>query len=93
MSELYPLLFTPVLKDYIWGGRALETRFGRKLPPGVVAESWEIAAHKDGESIIDKKIKKILRKTLLKGKDRLNEQELDSLEEAKNQIKKMMNLI
>ena len=23
MNKLYPLLFTPVLKDYIWGGRNL----------------------------------------------------------------------
>ena len=41
----YPLLFRPVLKDYLWGGRNLETRLGRRLPAeGVVAESWEIAA-------------------------------------------------
>jgi mannose-6-phosphate isomerase len=56
MSEdshrLYPLLFTPVLKDYVWGGRNLERLLGRRLPAGRVAESWEIAAHKDGESIV-----------------------------------------
>ncbi len=46
--NLYPLLFEPVLKDYIWGGRNLETVLGRKLPPGRIAESWEIAAHPDG---------------------------------------------
>lgn len=46
--KLYPLLFEPVLKDYIWGGRNLETVLGRKLPPGQIAESWEIAAHADG---------------------------------------------
>ncbi|WP_420644477.1 type I phosphomannose isomerase catalytic subunit [Candidatus Leptofilum sp.] len=46
--ELYPLLFEPVLKDYIWGGRNLE-KLGRKLPAeGVIAESWEIAGHEDG---------------------------------------------
>lgn len=51
--ELYPLTFTPVLKDYIWGGRNLE-HLGRKLPPdGVIAESWEIAAHEDGTSIVN----------------------------------------
>lgn len=49
MSHIYyPLLFEPVLKDYIWGGRHLE-QLGRQLPPtGVIAESWEIAGHKDG---------------------------------------------
>ncbi|MCA9918834.1 MAG: class I mannose-6-phosphate isomerase [Anaerolineales bacterium] len=47
-TELYPLLFEPVLKDYIWGGRNLE-KLGRKLPAeGVIAESWEIAGHEDG---------------------------------------------
>lgn len=47
-TDLYPLLFEPVLKDYIWGGRNLE-KLGRELPPeGVIAESWEIAGHKDG---------------------------------------------
>jgi mannose-6-phosphate isomerase len=51
--NLYPLTFTPVLKDYIWGGRNLE-RLGRTLPPaGVIAESWEIAAHEDGTSIVN----------------------------------------
>lgn len=46
-NELYPLLFEPVLKDYIWGGRNLE-KLGRALPPTVLAESWEIAGHEDG---------------------------------------------
>ncbi|MAU00730.1 MAG: mannose-6-phosphate isomerase [Anaerolineaceae bacterium] len=47
-QDLYPLLFEPILKDYIWGGRNLE-KLGRKLPPeGVIAESWEIAGHEDG---------------------------------------------
>jgi len=50
---LYPLTFTPVFKDYIWGGRNL-AKMGRDLPPeGVIAESWEIAAHKDGTSLVE----------------------------------------
>lgn len=44
-KNLYPLTFDPVFKDYIWGGRNLETRLGRTLPPGIVAESWEISGH------------------------------------------------
>mgnify|MGYP000858913339 FL=1 len=51
-EPLYPLLFEPVLKDYIWGGRNLAERLGRDLPPGRVAESWEIAAHEDGTSVV-----------------------------------------
>lgn len=51
-TTAYPLLFEPVLKPYVWGGRNLERLFGRDLPPGVIAESWEIAAHRDGASTI-----------------------------------------
>lgn len=48
MSELYPLLFEPVYKHYIWGGRNLE-KLGKDLPDvEKVAESWEISAHDDG---------------------------------------------
>lgn len=48
MADLYPLLFEPVLKNYIWGGRNLE-KLGRKIPKDEkVAESWEISAHEDG---------------------------------------------
>ncbi|MBE7528442.1 MAG: class I mannose-6-phosphate isomerase [Chloroflexi bacterium] len=52
MSErVYPMTFAPVLKDYIWGGRRLE-QLGRLLPPGNIAESWEIAAHEDGVTAV-----------------------------------------
>jgi mannose-6-phosphate isomerase len=50
-KQLYPLIFKPVLKDYIWGGRNLE-KLGRTLPPGKTAESWEIAAHEDGTAVV-----------------------------------------
>lgn len=48
---LYPLKFEPVYKDYIWGGRNIE-KFGRTLPQGKVAESWDLACHPDGVSIV-----------------------------------------
>ena len=52
-DQLYPLLFTPVLKDYIWGGRNLAAKLGRDLPPDQnIAESWEIAAHPDGTAVV-----------------------------------------
>jgi mannose-6-phosphate isomerase len=51
MTTLYPLLFAPVLKDYIWGGRNLE-KLGRDLPDGITAESWEIAGHPDGTTAV-----------------------------------------
>ena len=52
MNDLYPLTFDPVLKDYIWGGRNLE-KFGRELPDGIIAESWDIAGHEDGTSVVN----------------------------------------
>lgn len=44
-ERIYPLTFEPQLRPYLWGGRNLETLLGRDLPPGPVAESWEISAH------------------------------------------------
>jgi len=39
----YPLLFDPLLKPKVWGGRTLE-RFGKTLPAGeLIGESWELA--------------------------------------------------
>jgi len=52
MTALYPLRFSPVFKDYPWGGRALAERLGRVIPDGIVAESWEIAAHPHGTTPI-----------------------------------------
>lgn len=43
MTSPYPLLFRPIYKDKVWGGRALE-RFGKTLPPAMnIGESWELA--------------------------------------------------
>lgn len=43
-QTLYPLAFTPYFKTVMWGGRKLETVFGRTLPDdhSPVGESWEI---------------------------------------------------
>lgn len=48
---LYPFKFKPVYKNYIWGGRSLE-RFRNDLPEGIVAESWEVSSHPDGQSAV-----------------------------------------
>lgn len=50
---LYPLTFTPALRDYLWGGRNLERLYGRQLPPGPTAESWEISAHPTASTVVD----------------------------------------
>lgn len=43
---------SPVFKDYLWGGNRLVTEFGKECDYDVVAESWELSAHKAGNSII-----------------------------------------
>jgi mannose-6-phosphate isomerase len=50
MNKLYPLLFKPVYKDYIWGGNRIAQRYGRSGTPAVCAESWEIADRPEGMS-------------------------------------------
>lgn len=49
---LYPLKFKPLYKDYVWGGRNL-AMLGKALPEeGIVAESWEVACHKNGSNVV-----------------------------------------
>lgn len=50
----YPLLFTPVLKQTIWGGRRLGSKLNKSLgPESDYAESWEIVDHGDEQSVIE----------------------------------------
>jgi mannose-6-phosphate isomerase len=56
MMEPYPLTFEPLLKEKVWGGRALE-RFGKQVPQNVlIGESWELAdlprSIANGQSVI-----------------------------------------
>lgn len=50
IPDLY--LLSPAYKDYLWGGTRLVTQFGKKSPYDITAESWELSAHKDGQSRI-----------------------------------------
>jgi len=53
MTPLYPLVFQPVLKRYLWGGRRLGNVLGKPIGEGNdYAESWEIADHENGQSIV-----------------------------------------
>jgi mannose-6-phosphate isomerase len=53
MVKLYPLTFQPIFKERIWGGRKLETLYGKALPFGrPVGESWEICDRPGDESVI-----------------------------------------
>ncbi|MGL5956429.1 MAG: type I phosphomannose isomerase catalytic subunit [Brevinema sp.] len=47
--KLYPMLFSSVFKEKVWGGRALETVLGKELPSTqLYGESWEVSAHENG---------------------------------------------
>ena len=53
MSTLYPLKFTPILKEKIWGGNKIETFLKHKISPlENCGESWEISGIVDDESVV-----------------------------------------
>lgn len=47
-----PLKLIPPIKDYIWGGTRLRDEYGKQSNLERLAESWELACHNDGSSII-----------------------------------------
>src|SRR4051794_6915105 len=48
------LRFLPLYQERVWGGRALETALGRKLPNGeFVGESWEIVDRTEAQSFVE----------------------------------------
>jgi mannose-6-phosphate isomerase len=50
---LYPLTFTPIFKERVWGGRELERLYQKQLPPNVpIGESWEISDRPGDASVI-----------------------------------------
>ncbi len=51
--NVYPLIFEPIFKPKIWGGRKLETLLGKRLPPDrPIGESWELADLEDDQSVV-----------------------------------------
>ncbi|MBM7684347.1 type I phosphomannose isomerase catalytic subunit [Defluviitalea raffinosedens] len=49
---LYPLKLDPVYKEPIWGGKKLREIFDKDIPSDTTGESWEIACHENGTSIV-----------------------------------------
>ena len=48
-----PLLFKPIFMERIWGGRRLQSEFGKKLPAQKrIGESWEIADRPEAQSVV-----------------------------------------
>ena len=53
MSELYPLKFEAALKEKVWGGNALVSRYNKKSTGSLkIGESWELSAVADYQSVI-----------------------------------------
>ena len=50
---IYPMKLRAPLKDYLWGGTRLKTEYGKETSLAKVAESWELACHKEDQSIIE----------------------------------------
>lgn len=48
-----PLRFQPIFMERVWGGRELQTRLGKKLPPGPpIGESWEVVDRPEACSLV-----------------------------------------
>ena len=52
MDRLVPVRLLPAFKDYLWGGTKLKEWYNKKSDLDIVAESWELSCHKDGQSIV-----------------------------------------
>lgn len=46
------VLLKPAYKDYLWGGNRLKDLFNKENDLGIIAESWELSAHPDGQSTV-----------------------------------------
>ncbi len=53
-AELYPLKFTPIYRERIWGGNALRDVLHRALPETAspIGEAWELADRDDAQSVV-----------------------------------------
>lgn len=49
----YPLKFTPILKEKIWGGEKLKTLLNKKSESTNIGESWEISDVPENVSIVN----------------------------------------
>lgn len=49
---MLPFRLKPVYKYYLWGGDKLIHSWNKKTENNTLAESWELASHKDGDNII-----------------------------------------
>lgn len=50
--NITPLKMHPCYKEYLWGGARLKNEYGKFDAPQITAESWELASHRDGASVV-----------------------------------------
>jgi mannose-6-phosphate isomerase len=50
--QLYPLLFTPIFQERIWGGQNLKRTLGKVFDGNFIGESWELSGLANNESIV-----------------------------------------
>ena len=48
-----PLVFEPIFMERVWGGRRLESIYGKRLPAGTrIGESWEMVDRPEAQSVV-----------------------------------------
>lgn len=47
------LKLKPACKSYIWGGDRLKTEYNKVYEGDILAETWELSCHPDGDSLIE----------------------------------------
>ena len=50
--KLYPLTFTPILKERIWGGTKLKTYLNKDVSSEITGESWELSTVPNDISVV-----------------------------------------
>ena len=53
MNLSEPLVFEPIFMERVWGGRRLESLYGKRLPSAaLIGESWEIVDRPEAQSVV-----------------------------------------
>ena len=48
-----PLIFEPIFMERVWGGRRLESLYGKRLPSAaLIGESWEFVDRPEAQSVV-----------------------------------------
>src|SRR4051812_36846001 len=50
--NLYPIQFSPILKERIWGGTKLKTVLNKEITSDITGESWELSGVKGDVSVV-----------------------------------------